>query len=178
MSTIRPSVECVVDLKPLQTLDECTWNEATMVPNWFAPTWSRMYMDLHEGLDAQKLTMHSHRAASVGHVFARVPKISYVHLDYCIRRGCNISCHNMQGYSVLRQALMQAALDSGFTPAGLLFFRVLADAHALLYNTEWVPKDTVAEQIRQYIVKYKMDSWDAAIIDLDVFEQAAVMYGK
>jgi hypothetical protein len=177
MWAIRPPVACVVDAKPLQTLDACTNVDECREHGWFDTAWPNIHMGLHEGLNARERSLGEHHYANIGHALAWVPKKSSALLDYCIRRGHDVSCHDVQGLSVLQHALLQATIVGEVSPMNLLFFQILVDARAQFSNAKRVPKNNmVAVQIRKYIVDKNMIVWFAA--SDAIYEHVAAMYDK
>ena len=173
MWSVRPSVTCNVDTKPLQTLGDCVDYEMYLVDDW---VWPDIWMGLHEGLDAQETSVEQNCVPSIAYTLAGDPANTCTYLDYCIRRGCNVSCCDNNGLTVLQRALVYASFVRQPSPRFFIFFQILVDAHALFDGgTTQVPKKIVAAKIREYVDGRKRLLFQ---INMTLLEQVAMMYDK
>jgi hypothetical protein len=171
MWLVHPSATCVVAPKPLKTLDDCVNFLGQLHNNCFAPTWINIYTGLHEGLSIQEPSIKRGKALSIGHALARDLDHACALLDYCVRRGCNVSCNNEHNKTVLQLALGHIICIK-HPSAGLPFFQVLADTHALFD----VSKNNTGELIRHYIDVVRDDHFYSKTVG--ILEQVAVMFDE
>ena len=128
---VRPSAICDLETNPLQTFDDCVpendiqfW---TPNDNWPRMCWPNIYFGLHEGLNAQDTSTRYKYAIGIGHVLAADTHTTCALLDYCVRRGCCVSCSGDDcNKSVLQRATW--LVDRQRSPTIPCFFQVLVDA--------------------------------------------------
>jgi hypothetical protein len=178
MWSVHPSATCDVDPNPLKILDDClNYRYVRIADDWFRIQWPKVFMGYHEGLETRETSVKPKNAISIGHFLARGLEHTCACLDYCIRRGYDLSCDNKHVVTVLYRAIDHLMCIDSPSPTALSFFQVLADAHALFDDgTKRVPKNIVAKQIRDYIGKSCKELW----FDLDIalLEQIATMFDK
>ena len=159
---IRPPITCEQATKPLQTFDDCAPDNKnqfiSFTARWAESCWPNIYTGLHEGLDARDASAECKYLTCIGHLLTTTVTTACAQLDFSIRRGYDVSHRNQKKETVLRQAMLCCAQEHTHTPVALIFFQVLADAHAP-YE---VSKNNTAELIRKYIASNPFMSPHAA----------------
>jgi hypothetical protein len=142
---VRPPATRKLAATPLQKIEDCTvvdlWQNSYSA--WVNHVWPKLYMGLHEGLDAQATAKRDKCIGSIGHALARSPNNTCALLDFSIRRGHDVSCRDLRKQTVLYLALWSPSCRHQDALTTLHFFQVFADAS----------KNNVVEQVHQYIRK-------------------------
>jgi hypothetical protein len=174
MFAVRPSAKCKLGTKPFQSFDACTGPgdaQFRTKNHWIQVCWDQFYTGLHEGLDVQDASEQYACMTYIGHVLASYPNDTYALLDYCVRRGFNVSCCNKRNKTVLCKAIQSVdCYQDLHKPTTLHFFQVLADAHAMFD----VSTNETAKLIRNYIAQDTHMSSSAVIF----LNQVAELFDK
>jgi hypothetical protein len=172
--TVRPSATCELGTQPNQTFDDCVYRDSPS--NSITFRWPNFYTGIHEGLTLRDVSAHYTHTTSIGHLLASSPSTgptgNSALLDFCIRRGYDVSCRNAVNVTVLRRAIDYVVNCGLRDPITLHFMQVLADAHALFDTST---NDT-ADLIRNYIGEDKDTSMDAS--DVALLNQIAELFDQ
>ena len=103
--------------------------------------WTNVYMGLHEELDVNGCGDQYFFVGTIGHYLVNDLEYNHKRLDYCIRRGYDVTiASGTRNTTVLRCMVdsilsIHSAEHSYLVFGSLPFFQVLADAHAPLESS-------------------------------------------
>jgi hypothetical protein len=154
MLTTRPPTTAILNVKPLQDIDGCLppLNTPHLEADWFEKSWVNVYMGFHEGMDVQSTSVRFDMDLNdLGLFVATKASIAGGLLDFCIRRGFDISksnySHNELNTTILSCALGVVHYTKLHTV--VTFCQVLADAYVQIS-----PDQPVVEAMVQCICSF------------------------